>query len=135
MKTVPTLFGAFVILLSSTVFNVYGQSSTELPVRILPTTQKGIVKVLYAFQTSQSVHVKFFNEDGIIGSDKIDGDSFHHGFLKKYDMRQAKKGDIWVEISSPEVEVTYRLVTRGDHGFEPQLEKTTYNHAVVASNN
>jgi len=134
MKT-SHLASTLLLLLVSAIATVAYAQPGDLPVKVLPTTQKGIVKILYASEANQPVEIKFFNDGGLIGSDKIKGKSFPNGFSKKYDVRQVKSGDIWVEVSSAQMAVTYRLVLKDGQQFEPLLEKTTYNHTLVAANN
>ena len=134
MKTKLTIALFMIVFVATT----YAQQSAEAIVRVFPSTQKGVLKILYAHDIDQSVEVKFFNEEGIITSDKIKGKANPHGFLKKYDIRQLKSENLWVEVSSSTLSVTYKLVASKDNNITPLLEKTTTtytNHNLVAKNN
>lgn len=124
--------GVFVALAAS--FAVSAQTIAEAPVKINPTTQKGVLNLKYAQATETPVTVKFFTDDRTIHSDKIAGD-FPGGFQRKYDLRHVKADKFWVEISSANLTVTYKLIDSGDGSYTPQLEKTTYYHTLVAANN
>ncbi len=115
-------------------FTASARQANEPPVKILPTTQKGVLKVLFAFEADQDVEVKFYNNEGIILTDKINKESYPNGFSKKYDVSSLKLSNYWVEVSSPRIDVTYKITTSKD-GFQPLLEKTTYNHLMVAAKN
>ena len=133
MKTKLTIA---LLLIAFVAATTYARQNAEATVKVLPSTQKGVLKILYANDIDQSVEVKFFNDEGIISSDEIKGSVYPHGFLKKYDVRQLKNGNLWVEISSPNLSVTYKLVGSEDHTITPFLEKstTTYNHLVAKNN-
>jgi hypothetical protein len=136
MKTSVFLTAGLIILFAIPVAIAHAQQVTEPPVKILPTTEKGILKVLYAFDMDKSVEVKFFDKDRVLVLDRIKGKSQSNGFTKKYDVRNLKSEDLWVEISSPSIDVTYKLILSADgHTYEPLLEKTTYNHLMVAAKN
>ncbi|NOT75801.1 MAG: hypothetical protein HOP08_12815 [Cyclobacteriaceae bacterium] len=135
MKAKAIITAGLFIILSSPIINTFAQTIDEPAIKILPTVQKGILKVLYAYNNNEAVEVKFFNADGPIVTDKIKSGTFQNGFSKKYDVRKTSPGDLWVEVSSEDLSVTYRLVESNDgKGFVPLLEKTTYNHQLVASN-
>ena len=137
MKTSSVITAGFIILLATSVTAVNArQLEIEPPVKILPTTEYGILKLLFASNADQGVEVKFYNEDGLLSSDKIKRNLYPHGFSKKYDVRHLKPGSFWVEISSPQMDVTYKLNESKDgRSIEPFLEKTTYNHPMVVAKN
>lgn len=133
MKTLTIFASAFILFTAS--FTASAQLS-EPPVKILPTTQKGIVKVLFASDADQGVEVKFYNEEGLIITDKIKADSYPNGFSKKYDVSKLNPEKLWVEVSSAQMDVTYKLnPSRDGRSIEPFLEKTTYNHLMVVAKN
>ena len=81
MKTTSTIVaGLLVAALSFAVVTSNAQTANEPAVKILPTNQEGILKVLYAYDTDQSVEVTFFNEGGLITADKIKPAKDQHGF-------------------------------------------------------
>ncbi|CAN5525284.1 hypothetical protein BH10BAC4_BH10BAC4_06000 [soil metagenome] len=131
MKTSSIITGLLIILTSSLV-KVNAQSFDDPAVKILPTTQKGIVKVHFAYGADQKVNVRFFNEDGQLYSDEVKG-SFPNGFSKKYDIRKMNGENLWIEITCEAMSVTYKLVrSEGRDEYVPFLENSTYNHVLVA---
>jgi hypothetical protein len=136
MKTSSIITAGLFILFATSFTAVNArQSGGEPPVKILPTTQQGILKVLYAAETGKSVDVRFFNKDKVLGFDKIKGDHNFNGFIKKYDISRLKSENFWIEISSASMDVTYKIIPLEDGTFTPILEKTTYNHPLVAAKN
>jgi hypothetical protein len=127
-------------ILLAGLFMIYGaaqaQEIFEPAVKILPTKDKGILKVLYAYNTDQSVSVKFFNEDGVLLSDRVKANTFQKGFSKKYDVRKIGSGNFFVEVSSARMSVTYKMIESQDgKNLIPVLEKASYMHPTVASSN
>jgi len=127
-----------IAILSSAIITANAQSQNEPAIKILQTSQKGILKVLYAYgndHSNQSVKVKFFNNDEVIKSDEIKQGTFENGFLKKYDTHLMSPNNFWIEVSAANVSVIYKL--SNDGSFAPILEKTTFNYdrQVVAINN
>lgn len=134
MKTTSTIVaGLLVAALSFAVVTSNAQPASEPAVKILPTNQEGILKVLYAYETDQSVEVKFFNEGGLITADKITASNSQHGFSKKYDVRNIESATFWVEVTAANLSVTYRVTESKDGKYKSFLEKATYNYPVVAS--
>ena len=131
--------GLFVIL-SSAVITTNAQSFGEPAIKILPTTQKGVVKVLYAYDqdnSNQPVTVKFFNDGGVIKKDEIKQGTFKKGFLKKYDIRQmaSMSSNVWIEVSSANITATYKLNDSMDgNSFVPTLLSASEIHQFVAAN-
>jgi hypothetical protein len=134
MKIQTIIAAGLLVILSSAVVPTSAQSFDEPAVKILPTTQKGLLKVHYAYDADQGVNVRFYNEQGQILSDEVKG-AFPNGFSKKYDVRNITSKNFWIEVTTANISVTYKLVASKDREtFVPLLEKTAYNH-VVASNN
>jgi hypothetical protein len=133
------VLGLFAIL-SSAVITTNAQSFGEPAIKILPTSQKGILKVLYAYDqdnSNESVMVKFLNEGGVIKSDEIKQGTFTNGFLKKYDIRKmaSMSNNVWIEVSSSNVTATYKLTeSRDGNSFVPTLVSASQNHQFVAAN-
>ena len=134
MKTLSIITAGLAIMLSASIGTINAQQIGEPAVKILPTNEKGILKIMYAYATNQPVTIVFYNEGGLLASDKVKGD-FRDGFSKKYDVRKVS-ADFWIEVRSMELTVTFKMVeSRDGQSFLPVLEKTTYNHALVAANN
>lgn len=133
MKTRSIILSGLVVMLSAAFTNA---QSLEPAVKILPAAEKGMLKILYAASTEKAVDVKFISENGLIKSDRIKAGSFQKGFTKKYDVSGIKANAFWVEVSSNEMTVRYKLIESKDRqSFVPYLEKTTYNHPLVAAIN
>lgn len=131
MKTRTIVLASLVTLFS---LSLYAQQASEPAVKILPTDEKGVLKVLYAYDTDQAVEVKFLSEDGVLTRDKIKASAFQNGFSKKYDVRNIKSANFWIEVSSPSLTVTYKMTESADQkSLEAFLEKTVYNNSLVAS--
>ncbi len=136
MKIQTIIAAGLLVILSTTVATTNAQSFDEPAVKILPTNQKGILKVLYAYDANQSVKITFFNDKGLILSDEVKGESLSNGFSKKYDVRNITSESFWIEVASDNISVTYKLTESMDRKtYVPFLEKTTYSHSLVASNN
>lgn len=132
MKTKSTLFSfavAMILSLSTAM------AQPEPPVKILPSAQDGIFKVLYASETDQPVTISFMNNDGLMASDRIKSTKFKHGFFKKYDVTHVNDRIFWIEVKSSNLVVKYKMTKSNSGFFTPSLESTTYNHEVVAKNN
>jgi len=134
MKNKTIIIASLVTLFSASIFSVNAQQTTEPSVKILPTEEKGVLKVLYAYDTDQPVEVKFLTEDGTLTRDKIKASAFQNGFSKKYDVRNITSKFFWIEVSSSNLIVTYKMTESKDRkSYEPTLEKTTYNTLVAAN--
>lgn len=131
MKTRTIILASLVTLFS---VSLYAQQTSEPAVKILPTDEKEVLKVLYAYDTDQAVEVKFLSEDGVLTRDNIKASAFQNGFSKKYDVRNIKSANFWIEVSSPSLTVTYKMTESADQkSLEAFLEKTVYNNSLVAS--
>lgn len=134
MKTRTIIIASMVALLSVSFFGTHAQQAGEPLVKILPTDEKGVLKVLYAYDTDEAVEVKFLTEDGVLTRDKIKGSAFQNGFSKKYNVRNISSRSFWIEVSSPNLTVTYKMTESKDRrSYVPILEKTTYNTLVAAN--
>ena len=103
-------------------------------IKILPSNA-GILKVHYAMEINEPITVRFFNRDGVVATDVIEG-NYEKGLMKRYNVKNINTRDFWVEVSSSRLTVTHHVVPSKDkQSFASYLEKTTYNYPVVASNN
>jgi hypothetical protein len=134
MKNTSALIAGLALALSAFSFApASAQLAGEPPVKVVPTLDKGILKVIYA-HNSPSVEVKFYDAQGLMLTDRIKGSAAQGGFMKRYDIRNLKSNSYWVEITSPELSVTYKVDNQGKESSVPVLESTTYRHAMVAKN-
>ncbi len=132
MKTKSIL--ALVVMLSAALATQ--AQSFEPAVKILPTGEKGILKVVYAHDAQSNVDVKFLGENGLLVWDRIKSESFSKGFTKKYNVRNIREKSFAIEISSAEMTVRYKMIKSKDgSAYVPYLESTTLNHPLVASIN
>jgi hypothetical protein len=113
---------------------VNAQTYDASNVKILRTPDSGIIKMIYAVETDEPVTVKFYNQSGEVGSDKIKGGPYPTGLLKRYDVRRIFNKDFTMEISTSKMTVVYRIIPSKDQkSFKPVLEKAFYNTDIVAA--
>jgi len=129
---------SIILVLLVMIFGTAAQAQevNEPAIKILPTSQQGILKVLYAYNSGQPVLVKFSDENTVLFSDKIKADSFKKGFSRKYDVRNIAAKTFYVEVSSESLSVTYQL-TKSEDGNDliPVLENVYYHYPAMASRN
>ena len=131
MKLTSIIFLAGVLALSGT--KLQAQDLDDQRVKILPTDNKDIIKVLYALETNEPVKVKFLTKEGVVGSDKIKGE-FPIGLSKRYDVGEINDQEFWVEISTPLLSMTYRIEPSKDKkNFTPHLEKISQTQVFVVN--
>jgi hypothetical protein len=138
MKTQSIILAGLLMIFATVA---QAQEINEPAVKILPTSESGILKVIYAYNTGQSVQVKFFTDDGVLFSDAIKAKAFKNGFSKKYDLRNIATNNVeskpfFVEVSTETMSVIYRLADSEDgKGLVPVIENATYRYPAVASRN
>jgi hypothetical protein len=123
-----------VALLTVSGAAVYAQTESEPAVKIVHTNKRGVIKLIYAIETNETLTVKFLTERGVAGSHKIKG-TYPKGWLKRYDVSSIDDKDFWIEISSPQRVLTFRVVPQDGDKYTALLEKTTNNHMMVRANN
>jgi hypothetical protein len=134
MKTKIIIAGVIVAAVSvMTLRNAQAQDQQDPSVKIIPTTQKDVIKVIYAYNSAEAVNVKFSNREEVLKTDKISSKDFESGFSKKYNVEQMDGKPFWVEISNSALSVTYRMKSQNGK-WSAQLEKTTYINPIVAMN-
>jgi hypothetical protein len=134
MKTKTILFGvAIAIIASVTLSTAHAQTLEQPSVKVIPGSTLNTIRVIYGYSTDKAVEVTFFNNDGIIEKDVIKGKNFVDGFIKPYNVELMKGQAFWIEVESPQLTVTYKLVASKNGKWTPQLEKTTYNYSLFAS--
>lgn len=133
MKTKTLILGVVIAVVSAlTVGHAKAQDGQLPAVKIIPTEDSDVIRLIYAYDSREPVTVAFLNEDGIFFEDKVQGENLATGFIKKYKLRPTPGHDIRVEVSSLELSVTYRLMVSKNGTWTAQLETTTYNYPVVA---
>lgn len=131
MKLKSMIMMAGVMVLFAAI-GVSAQTQDDLRVKILRTPEAGVVKLVYAYNTDENLHVRFVTAQGEVASDVIRG-SYPRGFMKKYDVKELYKDKFWIEIASDNMTMIYRIVPSKDgKRFTPYLEKTIQNHELVA---
>ena len=134
MKTRSIILAALAFVCSASVAT-FAQSGAEPAIKVLPSNQKGVIKVLFVYDSDQSVDVKFYSEGELVGADRIKAKTFQKGFTKKYDISNISSTNFKVEVESADVSVIYQILeSHGSMSYDPQLLRTTYNHPLTASN-
>jgi hypothetical protein len=109
------------------------QSTDDSRIKILRTEKSGVIKVMHALDTDTPVLVRFTNDQGIVGEDKIDGD-FPKGVLRRYDLTNIFDKSFRIEVKSQNVDVTYKITPSKDRKtFIAFLEKVEHHSQLVAS--
>lgn len=131
MKTSTLIFGMVIAIISTlTIGTAHAQD--EPAVKVVPGHEKNTIKVIYAYNTAESVDVKFVTDKGLFEKDNINGKDFKGGFIKKYNLESLKQSTFWVEVDSKELSVVFKMIPSKDGKWTAQLEKTTYNHIALA---
>lgn len=115
--------------------NLQAQSLDEALVKIVPTANPGIIKVIYGAETLGPVNISFVTNKGEVGSDKIEVGSYPTGISKRYNIKFINESDFWVKVTSPQMAVTYRITPLDNGSFTTTLEKASYYQAIVRRNN
>ncbi len=134
MKIQSIISAGFIAILSMS-FAAQAQTEAQSAVKVLPSTEKGIIKILFAHEPSENVEVKFYNEDGLLKKDRIKAATFKKGFIKKYDVSAIDTRKFSIDVDSESISVTYRLVESKDgKSYTALLERASYTQSLVASN-
>ncbi|MFN5169508.1 MAG: hypothetical protein ACK5DD_07775 [Cyclobacteriaceae bacterium] len=131
MKTKILIAGVMIAIASAVTIN-RAHAQSEPAVKVYATGSDEI-KLIFAYNSPGSVDVKFMDGNNVIGRDRINGKTFEGGFTKKYSLLQNKHKNLRLEISSPEVSVTYQLSAGSDGRWKAQLEQSIVNYPLVAS--
>jgi hypothetical protein len=132
MKTSLVMLMIATITLSG--MKAHAQYQEETRIKILPTKDAGVVKLLYALDTDEELQVRFFDASGEVASDIIPAKHYPKGISKRYNISKIAARDLRMEVSSSKLTVTYRLAPgKTKDRYIPYPEKTVYNHTVVAS--
>jgi hypothetical protein len=132
MKTRILVAGVVVAAISAfTLTSAKAQSQPS--VKVVPAMEKNTIKLIYGYDTNETVQVNFLDNDGLISSERIKGKNFDNGFVKKYKIQRNQYDAFWVEVKNDEMTVTYKVIAPKDGKWLAQLEKATYNYQAVAS--
>lgn len=129
MKT-RSWFGAGVFFLLFTVVAAHAQELMPVA-KVLPTNGKGVIKLLVADNPGSSVVVKFYNEEGLIASDAIQGKDAR-GFIKKYDLSRLFFRNFWMEVTTESASFKYAITKTGDEVLA-ELRESTHTYPVIAA--
>jgi hypothetical protein len=132
MKTKTIIFGVVIAVISTLTISKGNAQAQEPAVKIVSTIQPDVIKVIYGYDSRESVEVKFTNAEGLLTTDKISGKDFKGGFLKKYNVQAMSGNAFWIDVTSPELSVTFKMTTGKNGKWSAQLEKTTYFNPIVA---
>lgn len=114
-------------------FSANAQVTEASRVKILPSGEKGVIKLLFAMKTDESVDVKFYSDGAMMKRDRITGGPYEKGLMKRYDVSSIDNKDYWIEVSSAHLKVTYRVrPSRDRKTFIPHLENATFTNLAVA---
>jgi hypothetical protein len=132
----PTLIIVLIGMLTFLGNNkLQAQALDETLVKIVPTANAGIIKVIYGAETLGPVNIAFVTTKGEVGSDKIEVGSYPTGISKRYNIKSISDRGFWVKVSSPQLSVTYRISPLDNGSFTATLEKASYYQAIVRRNN
>jgi hypothetical protein len=134
MKFKAIFFMVAALGCSSIITNA--QTQDESRIKLLKTDKPGVVKLIHALDTNEPVTVKFINEDGIVGLDRIKG-IFPKGVGRLYNLNNIYDKNFTIEISSANMKVTYQITPSKDRKtFTSHLEKVERSYTdLVASRN
>jgi hypothetical protein len=131
-KVILLTVGLMVAVLATLTVNA--QAQTDSKIKILHSDKPGIIKLIYAMDVDEPLTVKFFDGSEGLYLDQIKG-PIQKGFIKLYDTRGINQNDYWVEVSSERMTAIYHVIPSKDRKtFVSNLEKTIYNHELVAAN-
>ncbi|UII33966.1 hypothetical protein LVD17_09075 [Fulvivirga ulvae] len=83
---------------------------SQIGAKILPSAEKGLVKLLYVNPGEKQVSINFYGEKGLLFNEKIKSNQFKNGFIKYYDLKSLKSGKYWIEIADSEISVRYEMI-------------------------
>jgi hypothetical protein len=133
---IQTIIAAGLVVIASTTFSAQAQTAMSPAIKVLPTTEAGVVKILFVYESNKPVEVRFSNESGVLKRDFIQSKQFANGFLKKYDVGGIDTKNFKIEVIAENVSVVYQLTeSKKGKTYTSFLESTTYKQPLVASNN
>jgi hypothetical protein len=136
MKNKIIILGVVVATISTLVITgaqAQEQSHDQAKVSVY-SPEQDVIKVIFGYDTEKTVAVNFVTTDGLFQSDIVSGKTFKGGFLRRYHVEKLRGKPFWIEISSPEMSVTFKMTELKSGKWAAHLEKTTYINQLVAKN-
>lgn len=128
------MIAAALFVASVISYGAFAQQLDTQALKVLPTTQDGIVKVLVVDTKSSPIEVRFFDEDGLIETDNISTKDGLTSFSKKYDVRKLLRSKVRIEVSAADASVVYNLIKLDNGKYTPVLTRETHSYPVLAGN-
>ncbi|MBL6446053.1 hypothetical protein JMN32_07030 [Fulvivirga sp. 29W222] len=117
------------LLLISSGALAQGPQGDQIGAKILPSGERGIVKLLYVNPGESQVSINFYGKKGLLFNEEIKSNQFKNGFIKYYDLKSMKSGSYWVEIADSEMSIRYEIIFTDDimwvsywNNYTPQTE-------------
>jgi len=126
MKLSTTIFAALLTVVSLNLTAATNPKHQEPVVKILPSTEAGLVKLLYVNNEERQVNITFYDVDGMIIKDKIKAKKFDGGFVKMYDLSELESGKYWVKVADSNTEVKYEII----HSTEKPVIASYWNNGI-----
>ncbi len=131
MKT--KLMTLLIVALGCFAISANAQTSNDSHIKLVPANAPGTIKLIHAGSIDKSIDVRFIDSEGTISSDRITG-TYPKGVLKRYDVSKVRESSFYVEVSSKDLTVTYRVTASKDKKkYTTMLERVEYHNALVAS--
>lgn len=127
MKLSTTIFAALLTVVSLNLTAATNPDQQQEPVvKVLPSAEAGLVKLLYVNNEQKQVNITFYDADGMIIKDKIKAKKFEGGFVKMYDLSELDPGKYWVKIADSNTEVKYEII----HSTEKPVIASYWNNSL-----
>lgn len=83
----------------------------ETAVKILPSGDAGLLKLLYVNAGEKKVEVKMYDENGLLFKEDVRGNRFKgtDGFIKFYNISELKPGTYWLEVTDSQRSVKHEM--------------------------
>lgn len=130
----PTKILMMVIVLAGMTTMAFRPIDSDPVARILPSGDRGLLKLLYYNPGEKSVQITFYDATGIIFRERLKSYQFKNGFVKNYDVRNLKDGIYWVEISDSELSVKYQVSFEEDKMWVNYWNNYSPQHQAIAKN-
>jgi len=135
MKTKAIICGVVVAAIGTFVMSRAHAQVQDIPaVKVISTNKTDVISVIYAYNTSSPVIIKFINSEGLVYEEKLSGGDVEGGFSKKFNIGKMRGDDLRIQIDGQELSVTFKLAASKNGKWGAQLEKVTHNFPVLALN-